>query len=201
MTKRWFSTIFIMPFFLSACGSSSFVPSAETNLIDVLKTRPSLTQFTKSLEDTGVAATLQEGGDYTIFAPVNFAVQDRALDEATVLHHILQERVTFSDIAGETTSYTTLHTDEIEIDATETIRVGEGLMVESDITATNGVIHVIDTVLTPEDLPTRLGPTVTRGISAFEGPVKLAPPNNLVNPEQPATGVPAVIPAAPTITQ
>ncbi len=41
------------------------------------------------------------------------------LNGETMRHHILTERVTFSDIAGEVTSYKTFHTDEIKIDATD----------------------------------------------------------------------------------
>jgi len=177
MTKRWFSTILFALLLLNACGGNQVLPKAEPDLITLLKSRPSLTEFTKSLEATGVAATLQENGSYTIFAPIDAVVQEGALDEITVRHHILPERVTFSDLAGESTSYTTLHTDEIEVDATETIRIGDGLMVESDITAKNGVIHVIDKVLIPEDLPTSLSPAVTSGDPANTGPVELAPQN------------------------
>jgi predicted small lipoprotein YifL len=200
MTKRWFSTLLFALFSLNACGSNPVVvPAAKTDLIAVLKTRPSLTQFTKSLEATGVATTLQESGNYTIFAPIDAVVREGALDEATIRHHILQERITFSDLAGESTSYTTLHADEIEIDATETIRIGDGLMVESDIAASNGVIHVIDKVLKPEEPLVGLNPNAANG-----GPVELAPSNvldELTDQTQPAPNASAVVPAAPTTSQ
>ena len=191
MTKRWFSTLLFALFSLTACGSDPVVAPPKSDLVAVLKTRPSLTQFTKSLETTGVAATLQESGNYTIFAPIDVAVRQGELDEATLRHHILQERVTFSDLAGETTSYTTLHADEIEVDATEAIRIGDGLMVESDIAASNGVIHVIDKVLKPEQQPAGLSGAATNG-----GPLELAPSTEPAQPD--AT---AVVPAAPAITQ
>lgn len=147
---------------LAACGGGGSPPSqqqAEPDLLSRLKTRPSLTRFTAALEATGVADRLRDAGPYTIFAPIDAAIADRSLDQATVNHHIVAERVTFNDIAGETISYTTLHTDEIEIDAVEVIRVGDGMMIESDITASNGVIHVIDKVLSPSDaVPTNLKP-------------------------------------------
>ncbi len=206
MTKRWFSTMLVALLSLNACGSNQVVQNAEPDLIAVLKTRPSLTKFTESLESTGVAATLQESGSYTIFAPMDAVVDQGTLDEITVRHHILPERVAFSDLAGENTSYTTLHTDEIEVDATETIKIGDGLMVESDITAKNGVIHVIDKVLTPEDLPTSLSPAVTSSNpadpgAANTGPAELTPPTNLSDPTSSATDGTAIVPAAPTVSQ
>lgn len=177
MTIRCFSTILFVLLSVTACGSDPTLPPVERDLIGTLKTRPSLTKFTEALETTGVAATLQKEGSYTIFAPMDVAVSG-TLDQATVRHHILAERVTFSKLAGETTSYTTLHTDEIEIEATGAIRVGDALMVELDIAADNGVIHVIDKVLTPGDVPTSLTPDL---------PINLIQPAADDTPVNPAT--------------
>lgn len=173
MTKRQLTIILATFLTLSACGGAEQVvqTAPERDLLTVLKTRPSLTKFTEALEATGVAATLKASGNYTVFAPIDIAVADTTLDEETVRHHILLERVTFSDIAGEDASYLTLHSDEIEIDATEAIRVGNGLMVESDIEASNGIIHVIDRVQPPGDAPTSLTPATD--------PIGLAPPTEL----------------------
>ncbi len=141
---------------LSACGSSQPPRQApEPDLLAVLKTRPSLKRFSEALETTGVAGTLLPDGAYTIFAPIDKAVNG-PLDEATIRHHILTTRVTFSDMAGESTSYETLNFDEIEIDVTERIAIGSGLMVESDIRAGNGIIHVIDQVQAPASTPAPL---------------------------------------------
>ncbi len=134
---------------LAACGGGQApAPPPEPDLLAVLKSRPSLTRFAEAVESTGVAAQLQASGAYTVFAPMDAAVNGE-LDQATVRHHITNERVTFADMAGESTSYTTLNGDEMEVDVTEQIAVGSGLMVESDILAANGVIHVIDRVQTP----------------------------------------------------
>lgn len=178
MKTRWFLLISSCFLTLSACGGTQQnVPKAEPDLIATLKARPSLTRFTAALEETGVAATLRPDGAYTIFAPMDAAVaKGGRLDAATVKHHILSERVTFGDMAGENISYTTLHTDEIEIDAIETIQIGDGLMVESDIVATNGVIHVIDTVLTPGEVPTTLLPPTNLGPAPTADPADTAAP-------------------------
>lgn len=149
---------------LAACGGSGgqqIPPPADPDLVSVLEGRPNLKRFKEALEATGVASTLQSGGAYTILAPMDKAVTG-PLDQATVRHHILPTRVTFSDMAGESTSYDTLNGDQVEIDATEQIAIGTGLMVESDIQAANGVIHVIDQVQTPaggSETPTDQGAT------------------------------------------
>ncbi|MEZ5931281.1 MAG: fasciclin domain-containing protein [Alphaproteobacteria bacterium] len=134
---------------LTACGGGSAPPAPQPasnpDLLGVLETRPNLKHFTEALQSTGIADRLLASGSYTLFVPMDRAVHG-TLDAATIRHHILQERLTFSDMAGESTSYETLNNDEIEIDVTEKIAVGTALMVESDIQASNGVIHVIDKV-------------------------------------------------------
>ncbi|MEM7042534.1 MAG: fasciclin domain-containing protein [Pseudomonadota bacterium] len=150
MMTRLILLIVVVLSTLAACGGSDQpLPQAEPDLVRVLKARPSLTRFAEALESSGVASSLQANGAYTVFAPINRAVTG-PLDEATIRHHILSNRVTFSDMAGESTSFDTLNNDQIEIDVTEQIAIGDGLMVESDIAATNGIIHVIDSVQEPE---------------------------------------------------
>jgi len=127
-----------------------------SDLLAVLKSRPSLTRFAEAFENTGVAGQLQPSNAYTVFAPIDKAVAG-PLDAATVRNHVLADRVTFSNIAGENASYTTLNGNEIDIEATDRIIIGTGLMVESDISAANGVIHVIDRVQEPSGkAPARL---------------------------------------------
>lgn len=177
MTKRLFLPIAAILMTLSACGGDAPPRQApEQDLIAVLKKRPSLTKFTEALEATGVAGTLLPGGAYTLFVPIDKAVNG-PLDEATIRHHILTTRVTFSDMAGESTSYDTLNNDQIEIDVTDQIAIGSGLMVESDINAANGVIHVIDQVQAPVSTPAAL---------IDQEAQETAPADNTVTPAAPA---------------
>jgi|GEM_PF-5120601 len=199
MTKRLLPLISIVPMTLAACGGDANLPVQNADIIAVLKTRPSLTRFAEALETTGVAGTLTSSGPYTVFAPFDGAVNG-PLDEATIRHHILPSRVTFSDMAGESTGYDTLNNDQIDVDVTDQIVVGSALMIESDIQATNGIIHVIDQVQSAAPGPETLlnQQPVDQGIEQepldqSAEPIPLVPAaTNL----QPAT--PKVIPAAPT---
>jgi hypothetical protein len=84
-------------------------------------------------------------------------------------------------MAGESTSYETLNRDEIEVDVTERIVIGSALMVESDIEASNGIIHVIDRVQQPGPGPARL---LEQPLSA---PTALTPESGAVIPTAPAS--------------
>ena len=148
MTKRSTFPALLLLLNVSACGGGggNLAPTGPPDLLSVLKERPSLTLFTEAFESTGVADQLELDGAYTVFVPIDQSVAG-SLDVATIRHHIISDRIGFSDIAGENEIYTTLNDDEIEIDATDQIAIGSGFMIESDINASNGVIHVIDQVL------------------------------------------------------
>ncbi len=182
MTIRLILTCLSLLWVLAACSSPPPPPAQPANdLVSILKSRPSLREFSAALESTGIADRLSQGGSYTIFAPMDKAVKT-ALDEATIRHHILPTRITFSDMAGENTSYVTLNSDEIEIDVTEQIAVGSALMVESDIEASNGVIHVIDQVQQPAPGPARLLE------QPLAPPTVLTPDDGVVVPSTPEAG-------------
>ena len=62
-------------------------------------------------------------------------------------HHVLQVRLTYDDMVGGVRDYTSLAGQTLTIDAAELVRIGDAAMVETDIQAENGVLHVIDQVL------------------------------------------------------
>jgi uncharacterized surface protein with fasciclin (FAS1) repeats len=151
---------------LAACGGgSSRAPTAPEpgNLVERLGEVPGLERFAEAVEKAGLQSRLEAGGPYTVFAPSNAAfdrltpgafetmlkpellVQLRTLVES----HIVEDEVGFTDLAGEETTLTTLAGGDITVDAVDTIRVDDALMVESDLAASNGLIHVIDHILQP----------------------------------------------------
>ena len=55
-----------------------------------------------------------------------------------------------ADIAGKTLNVKTVQGSELAIDATSGVKVNDATVVTADIATSNGVIHVIDTVLMPK---------------------------------------------------
>lgn len=55
-----------------------------------------------------------------------------------------------ADIAGKKMGAKTVQGTEIAVDATTGVKINGASVVTADIAATNGVIHVIDTVLLPK---------------------------------------------------
>ena len=66
-------------------------------------------------------------------------------------YHVVPEKVMSKDLLGKKTMAKTVEGTQISIDATDDVRVNNAKVVKADIEASNGVIHVIDTVIIPKE--------------------------------------------------
>ena len=64
-------------------------------------------------------------------------------------YHVVPGKIMASDIAGKTSKVETVQGAKLSVDATDGVKVDEATVVSADIEASNGVIHVIDTVVLP----------------------------------------------------
>lgn len=116
----------------------------------------------QALEAAELAATLEEAGPFTVFAPTDEAfdalpegaLEDLLADEealsATLLYHVIDEDLAAEDLVALGT-VTTLSGDDVTITEQDSyVYVNEAKVVET-IDAPNGVIHVIDAVLIPPE--------------------------------------------------
>ena len=113
----------------------------------------------------GLAETLKGEGPFTVFAPTDEAFA--ALPEGTVenllkpenkdqliavlTYHVVPGKVMSGDIAGKMMPVKTVQGSELDVDATDGVKVDGASVVQADIETSNGVIHVIDTVMLPID--------------------------------------------------
>ena len=139
------------------------VPAATSQVLATLGTLEGVGQFARAVELAGLQRLLPPGQDFTIFAPNDAAFAELAPTEvesllqpegrerllALVSHHVVPGRLTFDDIAGNSRAYTSLSGQPVPIDAAEFIRIGEASLIDADLLAEGGVIHVIDTLLVP----------------------------------------------------
>jgi uncharacterized surface protein with fasciclin (FAS1) repeats/2',3'-cyclic-nucleotide 2'-phosphodiesterase (5'-nucleotidase family)/subtilisin family serine protease len=120
-----------------------------------------------ALEVTGLDAALAGPGPFTVFAPTNDAfdaLPEGVLDDLladpdalaeVLLYHVVSGIAVASDVVG-LDYITTLQGQDIEIEVTEAgvVLNGAANVIGVDVLATNGVVHVIDAVLLPPELPT-----------------------------------------------
>ena len=122
-----------------------------------------------ALTHADLVTTLQGSGPFTVFAPTDQAFADAGIDlndfdtpeeNATLadilLHHVLSGEVAAGDVSDGMMA-TMVNGDNVKfgVDNSGTVTVGTATVTLADRQASNGVIHVIDTVLMPPtDIPT-----------------------------------------------
>jgi uncharacterized surface protein with fasciclin (FAS1) repeats len=140
---------------LTACASLNGQRPAA-NVAQLAEQTPELSTFSKLVKQSGLQATLEGTAPITVFAPTDEAF--KALPAATmdklakdpealkylIGYHIVSGAVKSADIGGATT-LTTVGGAK----AGDFITADDSLVTQADQAAGNGVVHVIDRVLTP----------------------------------------------------
>ena len=117
-----------------------------------------------AVKAAGLVETLQGPGPFTVFAPTDEAFaklptgtvenllkpENKSKLVAILTYHVVPGKVMSKDIAGKKTMTKSVEGSEIDVDATSGVKVDNAKVVKADIEATNGVIHVIDTVIMPK---------------------------------------------------
>jgi len=175
--KRWSIAIVIallvaVPLVLAACGSSSdsstpaASPSPSMAAKDIVDTAVAAGDFTTlatALEAAGLVDTLKGEGPYTVFAPTDAAfaaVPKETLDALladpkgaltdVLTYHVVAGKVMASDLSdGQVITTVNGAPLTVTIKSDGTVMVGDATVTTADIETSNGVIHVIDTVLVP----------------------------------------------------
>ncbi len=146
--------------------SDDEMAGAEGDLLVVASGRGDLTILVAAVDAAGLTGALSGEGPFTIFAPNDEAFEDYlgemgmtaddALADTEFLSTLLQGHVVEAGddsamVAGMVDNpFVSLAGTELPVTVDgDTITIGGAEIVEADIFATNGVIHVIDTVLAP----------------------------------------------------
>ena len=131
------------------------------DIVDTAVSAGSFTTLVTALKKAGLVETLKGEGPFTVFAPndeafakipsdqLNALLADKEKLTAVLLYHVVPGKVMAADVAGMT-SAKTVQGQEIRIDTSDGVKVDGAKVIQTDIVASNGVIHVIDTVLMPK---------------------------------------------------
>jgi len=136
--------------------------SERHNLIDTLENDDKFSIFTRILKSSKADQLIIGAGPFTVFAPTNDAFtkvpdsqmskwldQPNQADLASLLsYHVLPAKV-FAAKMGTEGPATTLSGEEVTFDVTNGLKVNGSGVQARNIEATNGIIHALDTVLTP----------------------------------------------------
>jgi transforming growth factor-beta-induced protein len=140
------------------------------DIVEVAVAAGNFKTLAAALEAAGLVETLKGEGPFTVFAPTDeaFAKLDKALLDdllkpenkdtlvAILTYHVMPGKVTAADVVN-LTSAKTVQGEEITIKVDgNTVMVNDAKVTQTDIAASNGVIHVIDTVILPPSVAEKL---------------------------------------------
>ena len=137
--------------------------AAEKNIVETAVAAGSFTTLAKALQAAGLVETLNGKGPFTVFAPTDEAFaklpagtieellkpENKAKLQAILTYHVVSGKVMASQVTG-LESAKTVNGQSVKISVRDGgVMIDNAHVVKTDIGTSNGVIHVIDTVLLP----------------------------------------------------
>ena len=165
--------------------SLSFVQAQDETIVDIAVGNEDFTTLVTALQAAGLVDVLADpNASWTVFAPTNAAFEalpagvldmllaDKDLLTRVLTYHVVEGAITSDQLSSMmapsmemTAPGADLEGSELEITVADdgTVMVNNANVVTADIIASNGVIHVIDAVLVPEEIAMMLqaGMTMT----------------------------------------
>lgn len=154
------SSVLALTLSFAGCASTD-VAATPANVAATANATPELSTFSKLIQQAGLQDMLQGGGPVTVFAPTDDAfkalpastldklAKDPAQLKAVLGYHVVPGLVKSADIDNSQVLTTSTGAKMNVAKAGDFVTVDDGLVTKADLQASNGVIHVIDRVLTP----------------------------------------------------
>jgi uncharacterized surface protein with fasciclin (FAS1) repeats len=150
----------------STTPSTSATPTAKPkNIVELASASKQFTTLVAAVKAAKLAETLSGEGPFTLFAPNDKAFsklpkgtikkllkpENKAALQKILKYHLLSSEVMAADVKSG--SVATVEGETVKITVTGTqVKVNNANVIKTDIKATNGVVHTIDTVLMPPDV-------------------------------------------------
>ncbi len=135
---------------------------ASADIVDTAVAAGDFDTLVTAVKAAGLVETLKGEGPFTVFAPTDEAfakipkedlqalLADKQKLQAVLTYHVVPGKVMAADVA-KLSSAKTVQGQDVHIDASNGgVRVDDAQVVQTDIMTSNGVIHVIDTVMLPK---------------------------------------------------
>lgn len=157
-----FLLLFSAGLFAEAQQEEPVEEESEPTIVEVAQEDGRFTTLVAALEAADLAETLQGDGPFTVFAPTDDAFA--ALPDGTVeallddvptltdilLYHVVEGQVPSSDVV-DLSSADTLLGQPVVVNASDGVQINDANVIIPDVEASNGVIHVLDSVLMPPE--------------------------------------------------
>jgi uncharacterized surface protein with fasciclin (FAS1) repeats len=146
--------------FIAAALAAASLAAQAKDIVDTAVAAGSFKTLATALQAAGLIDTLKGPGPFTVFAPTDAAfakipkadldalLKDKAKLTAVLTYHVVPGRVMAKDVKAG--SVKTVQGGMLTVGTTGGVTVNNAKVVQADVVASNGVIHVIDTVVLPK---------------------------------------------------
>lgn len=146
-----------------AAGHKHGSMSGEMDIVDTAVAAGTFTTLAAALDAAGLIPTLKGDGPFTVFAPTDEAFaklpagtvesllksENRDQLVAILTYHVMSGKVMAKDIVNLSEA-TTVSGSDISIMVEDgKVRINDATIIAADVAASNGLIHVVDTVILP----------------------------------------------------
>lgn len=153
---------------LTVLSMAAFVPAKleEKDIVDTAVAAGSFKTLVKLVSDAGLVETLKGEGPFTVLAPTDAAFakvpkkvlaalgKDKALLTKVLTYHVIAGKVMSTDLKAGNVK--TVQGEEVKVSLKGGAKFNGAKVAKADIVTSNGVIHVIDSVILP--------PTVAKAV-------------------------------------
>ena len=167
--KTWMvaalAAVITVPGIASAQSATQKDKKPMKNIVQVAVEAGSFNTLVAAVKAAGLVETLSGPGPFTVFAPTDAAFaklpagtvetllkpENKAQLQKVLTYHVVSGNVMSGDLKGKTTNAKTVEGSAVRIDASgNAVKVDDAVVTQADVSASNGVIHVIDRVIMPK---------------------------------------------------
>lgn len=134
----------------------------KKDIVDTAVAAGNFKTLAKALQAAGLVDTLKGKGPFTVFAPTDEAfaklpagaleglLKDKEKLTAVLTYHVVPGKVMAADVV-KLTEAKTVQGKSVQITAKDgSVMINKAKVIKADVSAGNGVIHVVDSVLLPQ---------------------------------------------------
>ena len=148
---------------LATTIDAAFAAEAEMDIVETAVAAGDFQTLTAALTAAGLVDTLKGQGPFTVFAPTDEAfaklppgtvenlLKPENIEQLTAIltYHVVPGSVSSAQVA-DLSDAVTVNGQSVEFSVGSNVQVNDANVVVADIMTTNGVIHVIDSVILPK---------------------------------------------------
>ena len=165
MLKKTFATVAALVLTVAASGTTA-VRAETRDVVDTAIAAGSFKTLAKALDAAGLVTTLKGSGPFTVFAPTDEAFaklpagtletllkpENKEKLQRILTYHVVSGKVMASDVVKlQSTKAVSGDTITVKV-RNDVVHVDNATVTKADVTASNGVIHVIDAVILPKGI-------------------------------------------------